>query len=124
MVGCINYQTVNISVPGPGNVTVSAYTHYWIEHTAGTTDGFASMIRTTPGDCSLVFGLESTFAISEIPGAWATDTLINQELSVFAVFPVGAAGTYTYYLNTDMWNGESSGDEIVNGVMIVVYYPS
>ena len=124
MAGCVNFLTVALTVPSRGRIAVSAYAHYWIEHTAGTTDLWASMIRTSPTDCSLSFGLESTWAIDEISGAWPTDTIINQALSVQAVFPISGAGTYTYHLNTEMAVGQSASDQIVNGVMVLVFYPS
>ncbi len=124
MVGCVNYMTVSLTVPAAGNIVVSAYTHYWIQHVAGTTDIWESMIRTTPTDCSDAFGLESMWAIDEIPGSWPADGLVNQALSVEAVFPIAAAGTYTYHLNTVVLVGESAADQVVNGVMVVVFYPS
>ena len=123
MAGCINYMTISLTVPSAGNVTVTAYTHYWIEHIAGTTDIWESMIRTTPTDCSDAFGLESSWAIDEISGAWPADGLVNQALSVQAVFPVATAGTYTFHLNTIVLVGQSAADRIVNGVMIGAFYP-
>ena len=39
-------------------------------------------------------------------------------------FNVAAAGTYTYYLNADMFQGESAMDRIVDATTVAVFYPS
>ena len=120
MAGCTNYISVTITVPSAGNVTLISSMHAWIEHTAGTTDIWTFMSRTTATNCGLAFA-DPTAYLDEIPGAWPTDTLINKAGALTNQYPVAAAGTYTYYLNGFMLSGESAADTMVNGSIVAIF---
>jgi hypothetical protein len=122
MVGCTNYISVTITVPSAGSVTLVSSLHAWIEHTVGTTDIWPFMARTTATDCGLAFSDPTAF-LFEVPGPNPTDPLINMAGGLTNMFPVAAAGTYTYYLNTYMLSGESAGDTAVNGSIIATFFP-
>ena len=97
--------------------------HVWIEHTNGITDGWVFMTRTTAADCGISFA-DPTSALNEVSGAAPTDSTINMAGALTNMYPVAAAGTYTFYLNSQMYSGESASDTIVNGSVIATFYPA
>ncbi|MFQ6128570.1 MAG: hypothetical protein ACE5QW_06680, partial [Thermoplasmata archaeon] len=123
MSGCTNYYSIDITVPGPGTVVLYSFMHFWIEHTSGTTDGWAFGHRLDPADCSLGFA-DPWMYMDDISSDAPTDLLVNRAGTILNVFTVASAGTYTYYLNAIMWTGESASDEIVNAETVAVFYPS
>jgi len=122
LVGCTNYLSVTITVPSAGSVTLVSSLHVWIDHTNGVTDGWTFMTRTTATDCSISFADPHSF-LMEVSGAAPTDSTINMGGALTNMYPVAAAGTYTFYLNSQMYSGESAGDTAVNGSVIATFFP-
>jgi hypothetical protein len=121
--GCLNYLSVTITVPQAGSIALMSSAHVWIDHTMGTSDLWSYMVRETPTDCGLSF-LDPTASLAEIPTAYPTDSSINTASALTNMYTVAAAGTYTYYLNTEMSEGEDANDTMVNASIIAIFSPS
>ncbi len=122
MVGCTNYISVSITVPQAGNVTLVSSLHVWVSHTAGTADLWVFVARQSASDCGIAFSDPTAF-LMEVSAGQATDTSINLAGALTNRYPVASAGTYTFYLNSQMSSGENAGDTIVNGSIIATFYP-
>ena len=120
--GCTNFISVSITVPQTGSIVLTSSLHVWIDHTVGTEDVWAFMVRQSAVDCGLSFA-DPTASIIDVPSPNPTDS-INMAGALVNMYAVGAPGTYTYYLNTEMAGGENPGDTIVNGSLAAVFYPS
>ena len=49
--------------------------------------------------------------------------LFNDAGTVLTAFPIPFAGSYTIYLNAQMYFGESSSDLVANAETVAVFYP-
>ena len=118
---CTHYGDANVSitVPGPGTIIVTATIQVTLAHAAGTEDLVWMFIGRTATDCALgtrllIANVEETEGsgnyIETVPGIRPVD--------------VTGAGTYTFYVNGFMVNGQSSGDEFTRAEIVAVYYPS
>lgn len=121
IVGCTNYDSISITVPGPGIIVVTSMVHVWIEHTVGTADGWWFYHDLNSGDC---IDDPPYNWIDEIAADWPTDGLMNKDGTLITVYNVAAGGTYTYYLDIEMWMGESANDRIQASITTAVYYPT
>lgn len=122
IVGCTNIHSLDLTVPSAGTIVMTSTVHIWVDHTAGVTDSWSIHTTDSPTDCS-----DSTTDrvryTAEVPGSWPSDSLINQAGAVVNAFSA-TAGTHTFYLNVDMWSGESAGDEVSEASTVLVFYPS
>jgi hypothetical protein len=123
MVGCTNYIQITITVPGAGNIALISTMHWWIDHTNGAIDGWAFTHRTAPDDCSAAIGAPQMYA-DEISPTLPTDNVNNRVGTVLNVYNVAGAGTYTYFLNSYMWQGESADDRIRDATTMAIFFPS
>ncbi len=123
MSGCTNYYSIDITVSGAGTVVLTTSMHFWIDHTAGVQDGYAFGHRTDPTDCNAALGSPPMYA-DEVVTTAPTDNLMNRAGTQLNVYSVAGAGTYTYYVNAYMWNGESASDSIRIAETVAVFYPS
>ncbi len=121
--GCVNYISVNITVPQAGSIVLISSAHGFVEHTAGTVDIWTFMTRSSPTDCGIGF-TDPPAAIIEISHAHPSDSLINVDSGLVNMYTVAAAGTYTYHLNSQMSQGLSVQDSIVGGSVVAIFYPS
>ncbi len=124
LVGCTNFINISLTVPQAGIIVVTSSMHFWIQHFLGTTDGVAFVHRTAPTDCSLAFSPNPSWFLTEITQGIPDDFLINVDGTLVTSFSVPGAGTYTYYLNAEMFNGQSANDRIVDATTVAVFYSS
>jgi hypothetical protein len=110
---------VTITVPGPGTIVVTSTVKISLDHTAGTDDVPRVFIGTNATDCTI----DAWRAFLTISETQATDTYwVN--IFVQKPFTIPAAGTYTYYVNGNMWSGQSGGDIYLASGTIAVFYPA
>lgn len=121
--GCTNVNQVDLNVTSAGTVVVTSMIHFWIEHTSGTTDGLSfHNTDVGPADCPSAF--DGFNWLWEISSSDATDSFYNIGATITRAFTVPGSGTYSFYLNGEMFAGESAGDQIPESSMIAVFYPS
>jgi hypothetical protein len=103
---CSNYAngSISITVPAAGNILVNAQAFMLDSYTAATAKDYVVGIGSTATDCS--FG--ATFGAYNYHSAPAATESAYTMLYPFRVFPVSAAGTYTYYLNGILYSGAAS----------------
>src|SRR3989304_1217904 len=123
MGACTEFLNVTLTVPQAGTIVVTTSMHFWIDHTAGTTDGVTFTHRTTSADCDLGFTANPAWFITEISANAPTDATINVDGTLVTAFAV-TAGTYTYYANAGMWAGQNANDRIVDATTLAVFYPA
>ena len=122
--GCTNVMTVDLTVPSAGYVVVIATVHVWVEHLAGNTDTWTIFESATgPADCSDTDPTRNVF-FQEISNSLAADTFMNEAGSVVNTFSVGGAGTYSFYVNSMMYTGETAGDRVSEASCVVIFYPA
>lgn len=119
--GCTSIHMVTFTVPSAGTLVITSTVHAWIDHTVGTPDLWHFVHSTTPSLCAAAPDTISHYAYywASIP----TETFDQTGTMVNAISIIGA-GTYTYFLNTDMAIGESAGDMISQAETVMVFYPS
>src|SRR3990170_279496 len=124
LVGCSNVMTVDLTVPSAGYVVVIATVHVWVEHLAGNTDTW-TIFESSAGaaDCSDTDPTRNVF-FQEISNSLAADTFMNEAGSVVNTFSVGGAGTYSFYVNSMMYTGETAGDRVSEASCVVIFYPA
>ncbi len=110
---------VTITVPSPGIIVVTATVKVRINHTMGTDDVIRVFIGEEETECS-DDEWRSLYHISETQG---TDIYWGS-LFVQKPFIINNAGTYTFYINGQMWEGWSSEDVIYGSGTTAVFYPS
>ncbi len=123
LVGCTNYYQIDITVPGAGNVVLVSTMHWWIDHSVGVMDGYFFTHRTAANDCTTSIGDPQMFS-GEISASLPTDTVNNRAGTVVNVFSVPGAGTYSFFLNSEMFAGASADDRIRDATTAAVFYPS
>ncbi len=116
---CTNYLSVTIDVPGPGSVVVSTTSQLAINHISGIDDEMRYLTGTSALDCTTDDAMQT----------YRVDNRLPQMFWVFGgasveVFTVGAAGSFTYYLNAYMFLGQDTSDAFHRASMIAVFYPS
>ncbi len=109
---------VSITVPGPGTIIVSATIQVTLSHAAGIEDLVWLFIDTAPADCPLGIRL----IIADVEGAEGDG---NYAVTIPGIRPldVTAPGTYSFYVNGFMQNGQSQGDEFTRAELVAVFYP-
>ncbi len=122
LVGCTNVLIVNLTVPSAGTIVISSTIHIWVDHTSGTEDLFTTQIATISTDCSTSNSNRIGIVI-DVPASVATASVINQQGSSTNAFAV-TAGPHTYYMNSQMQTGQSSGDKVSEASMVLVFYPA
>ena len=122
IVGCTNIHSLDLTVPSAGTIVMTSTVHLWVDHTAGVTDSWSFHTTDSPTDC-ISPTTDRVHYTAEIPSSWPSDSLINQAGTVVNAFPV-AAGTHTFYLNVDMWSGQSVDDRVSEASTVLVFYPS
>ena len=123
MSGCTNYIQINVTVPGPGKVVLISTIHWWIDHDTAIGDGYMASHRTDPTDCTTIAGGPEVL-FGEVDDSLPADAIVNTGGTVVNIFSVPGAGTYSYYLNSRMWTGESVDDRIRNASTVATFYPS
>jgi hypothetical protein len=118
---CTNYVggAVTIDVPGPGRVLVDATTNVVLDHTLGASQRVQVSIGSTSTDCSDWRGA----GIHGVPAALPT-AHYRVQLPSKRVFNVPSAGTYTYYLNGQMFVDQISLDRFLSNRMTATFFPN
>jgi len=117
---CTHYTgaEVAITVPGPGNIVVSAKVQVSITHASSTRTLLHVVISDAATDCT-ADGNQSILDLpANLPGDKYTHTVI-----VLKSFAVAAAGTYTYHVNGKMLIGVDPADSFQYASMVAVFYP-
>jgi hypothetical protein len=115
----VNGAAVTLAVPGPGTVVVTATVWVRLEHTAGSPEQAVFLLSPTSADCTDDrWHTYYTLANDEPTGYYINSVFVMEPL------PVGAAGTYTFYLNARMTTGVTANDGILSVGTIGVFYPS
>ncbi len=121
--GCTNVHVVGLTVPSAGTVVMTSTVHVWIEHTVGTADTYSVHNAMDITDCSDSATTRIRYT-SEVSDAAPTDGFMNLAGTVVTALPIGSAGTYTFYLNINMLNGQSAGDRVSEAETVAVFYPA
>ena len=108
-----------MTVPSNGYIVVSAQVRVRIDHTSGTEDYWVVTVGASATDCA---GSPFTW-IDTIEADVATDYAI-QRMGSPQRFYLVSAGTYTYYLNGYMIQGQDPSDVFSLSNMVAVFYPS
>ena len=116
---CTNYMSVNIDVPGPGLVVVSATSQLGINHVMGTHDNMRYMVGLTAFDCF----------VDDASQVYHLDASLPSSLWIFGgasveVFTVGGPDSFTFYLNAFMALGQDLEDSFQRSSMVAVFYPA
>ena len=109
---------VSITVPGPGTIIASATIQVTLAHTAGIEDLVWISIDTMPADCPL----GSRLLIANVEEAEGSGNYI-ETIPGIRPLDVTTAGTYSFYINGYMVNGQSGGDEFTRAELVAVFYP-
>ncbi|HEV8594527.1 MAG TPA: hypothetical protein VGR51_03265 [Thermoplasmata archaeon] len=123
LVGCTNVLTLSLVVPSAGTLVLTSTVHVWVDHTNGVTDTWTIFHGDTPTMCSDTATDRGAF-FQEISGAAPTDTFMNEAGTLVNAFPAAGAGTYTYYVNAEMYAGESANDRVSEASAVLVFYPA
>ena len=116
---CTNYLSVTIDVPGPGSVVVSTTSQLGINHVSGNGDDMRYMTGTSALDCNTDEAMQTYLLDARLPSVFWVFGGASVE-----VFPVGAAGSFTYYLNAYMFLGQDTSDAFHRSSMVAVFYPT
>ena len=123
LAGCTNVHFVTITVPSAGTVVVTSAVHFWVDHVTGTGSlWFALNSEVGAADCNTA-DPNHVLYVGTVGAGWSSEFL-NVGGTTVGEFPVGGAGTYTYYVNAQMYFGESAGDAIAAAQTVAVFYPS
>src|SRR2546422_2293188 len=123
IVGCTNVLAFTLAVPAAGTLVLSSTVHVWVEHLSGATDTWAIFHGDTATMCSDTATDRCAF-FQEISSSIAADSFMNEAGTLVNAFPVPGAGTYTYYVNVEMYAGQSTGDRVSEASAVMVFYPS
>ena len=117
---CTNYPAaeVTITVPEAGTVIVTAAIRVSVSHTAGTQDIVRIFLGTTDTDCTI----DDWRGFGTVGTNTPSDT-IYMTITVEEPFAVGAAGTYTFFVNGDMIAGAGPMDTFYGAGTVAVFYP-
>jgi hypothetical protein len=115
---CNTLQSVSINTTGPGWVIVEANTGAFIDHASGVEDHLWFGIGSSEDDC----GLDIDQVRWSVPSQYPTSSSYSA-FTVRAMFYVGSAGSYTYYLGGYMSNGADPDDRFITRRLIAVFYP-
>jgi hypothetical protein len=123
-----NGGRVEINVPGPGTVTVTAQAMLGLKsHTTGKIDMMMLHIGSSATDCTLISPLEGFshmgFSIPKDEPSWSAQTARLIPVAVSRSFTVNSAGSKTYYLNARNLSWGSGNAYIWSSSMQAVYYP-
>ncbi len=111
---------VTLVVPGPGFITVTSNVQYKINHTVGTMD----LVYINHTDNVANMGSAYTTVREEIASAYPTAGQIDMTSCVVSTFPVGVAGSYTYYLVGQMASGQDANDWFYWAQTTGIYHPA
>jgi hypothetical protein len=116
----VNYSggTITITTPASGFVVVEANVQLILSHTTGTRDYIELAIGTTNIDG----GDNYNNLVWDIPAAYPTSALEVKTFTVRKTFSV-AAGTYTYYLNGEVFIGWNASDVFNYAAMVATFHP-
>ncbi|HEY3296828.1 MAG TPA: hypothetical protein VGL38_15460 [bacterium] len=120
--GWTNYEDEQLTLycPGPGYVVVHSTAWLQINHVQGTSDRVQVTHDTTATGQGPDYDMISTYLI-------ATDEPTQYQdvtLPVQTVVPVAAAGTYTFYLNGQMLEGQDTADHFWYAGTTATWYPA
>ena len=119
-VGCTNFAQITITVPSDGTIVISSMVKLDIDHTLGTEDRWQLTHETTATDCINL----GQMWMDEIPDQYPSEAQVQLSAYVLTTWSV-TAGTYTYYLNGQMIDGENVGFERHDwSTTVAVFYPS
>ena len=113
--------SVTITVPSAGVIVASSAMWFQMSHTSGTEDTWQVMLAETDTDCDPAPGIWRWQ--QEIPAGTATGNYWYSA-GPQRVFTVGAAGTYTYYVNSISYVGQDANDQFWRGSTIATFYPT
>ena len=112
---------VTLTVPSAGTLVITSTVHAWIDHTVGTPDLWHFAHSTSPTSCA-----PAPDTIDHYAFYWASlaTEVFDETGTMVNGISISGAGTYTYFLNTDMPVGQSAGDMISQAETVMVFYPS
>jgi len=109
---------VTLTVPTSGVIVVSAQVGLYVAHTNGVASRWFLYVEDVPGQCTDPLSLWD----DSIPSEAATDGLIERSAFLMLTYPTGP-GTYTFFLNGQMWGGAGPGDWFESANLVAVFYP-
>jgi len=116
---CTNYLSVSITVPESGIIDVGASVSIYISHSLNTEDRSHIFIGSSNIDCSDNIGT----SIYNVPSNYPSN-YFNFTSTPRRVYTVNSAGTYTYYLNAQMFRGQNLYDNFWYGRLVATWYPN
>ena len=111
--------SVQILVPGPGTVVLSATVRVAISHTTGVDDTAIVVVSNTTTDCPL----DAFAAVAYIPASEPTDGYL-EAMPLLRPFTIPVGGSYRFYVNGLISSGVSLGDSFVAASLVATFYPS
>ncbi len=109
---------VTMAVPSAGAIVVSATGRALINHTRGYGDVMSLFFGNSSAGCDYPFAW-----ITEVPASWDSEPYFDVTYSLQTTFTVSRGGTYTLYLNGQMWQGGDLADRILTASLVAVFYP-
>lgn len=118
---CTQYTSaeISITVPRAGEIEISASVMLDINHAAGTRDIAFVVVQNNTNQCPD----DPFLGIMVVQAGLPTDTYW-QSIPVMNNYTVGSAGTYTFYVNGRMTNGQDAADVFWYANLVAVFYPS
>ncbi|HEV8594525.1 MAG TPA: hypothetical protein VGR51_03255 [Thermoplasmata archaeon] len=118
---CTNYDAISLSitVPGNGNIVVSAQVYALLDHTNGVEDRLGLIVSDSAGTC----GTYPWWWFATIEASEPTQGLTERSGTFMRVFPV-TAGTYVFFVDGWMIAGATANDRFQTAAMVAVFYPS
>ena len=111
--------TISITVTGAGTVVVAAVVQIDLDQIASEVDYAGIFLADSAADCTVDVATFRHKVPDNSPAAIYPFTATLQK-----PFTVTAAGTYTYYVNGEMFSGSGGNDACTSVGLIAVFYPS
>ncbi|MFH1700107.1 MAG: hypothetical protein ABIE07_05925 [Candidatus Zixiibacteriota bacterium] len=112
-------DSVTIQIPASGFVHVTATATYKFSHTAGITD----WINIDLSDQKSIDSSDFGFVWKSLPGAAPTGTYA-EPITLQKVFTIPTAGTYKFYINSQVLTGYNPDDKFYNLEITACYFPT
>ena len=116
---CTNLDSITISAPASGKVTVDVDVHVNINHTTGSDDWFQMMLASTNSDCATG---QSLVADQYVNSAEPTSTDYRETLHLMETF-TATTGSHTYYINVKWPFGGDSSDSASRANLRAMFVP-
>ena len=117
---CTNYTSTSIYAPAAGTIIVEGVARAGMNHAVASYDYIYMHVSNTTADCG-GFGTSAIgYAYSNVSAGYLEFNLPNR-----VIFPVGGAGTYTFYMNFSYPYAQTGSSATVqSGVLTATYFPN